>query len=114
MVANVGQKIKFKNSQGNNFLMIPQSSDKTWECPPQIAAPADKKRFPTTTYYYKMTLYHLFLLGDRPFFTPALKSPHGFSPTQALPQARLPPSPLPNVAAAGPPASAATGPSTAR
>lgn len=52
MVANVGQKIKFKNSQGNNFLMIPQSSDKTWECPPQIAAPADKKRFPTTTTYY--------------------------------------------------------------
>lgn len=46
MVANAHQKMKFKNSHGKNFLMIPQSSDKTWECPPQIAAPGDKKRCP--------------------------------------------------------------------
>lgn len=60
MVANVDQKIKFKTSHSKNFLMIPQSSDKAWECPPQIAAPGDKKRFssppfPTTDETLRLT-----------------------------------------------------------
>lgn len=42
-----------------------------------------------------MKLCDLLLLSNLPFFTPGLKSPHGFSPAQALPQARLPPRPGP-------------------
>lgn len=42
-----------------------------------------------------MKLCDLLLLSNLPFFTPGLKSPHGFSPAQALPQAQLPPRPGP-------------------
>lgn len=43
MAANIEQKIKFTNSHRVNFLMIPQSCDKTWGNPPQIAASGDIK-----------------------------------------------------------------------
>lgn len=44
MAVNTDQKIKFMNSYRENFLMMPQSSDKTWKYLPQIAASEDKKK----------------------------------------------------------------------
>lgn len=55
MAVNTDQKIKFMNSYRENFLMMPQSSDKTWKYLPQIASSEDKKKVfspPASPYYY--------------------------------------------------------------
>lgn len=43
MAAYIDQQIKRTNSHRENFLVIPQSSHKTWEYPPQIAGSGDTK-----------------------------------------------------------------------
>lgn len=89
MTAYIDQKIKCTNSHRDNFLVIPQSSDKTWEYPPQIAGSGDTKTCfdPRLPLLLQLKFYYLFVLQNTQFIMPALQSPHCFGPTHALSQA---------------------------
>lgn len=91
MTANIDQKIKFTNSHRENFLVTPQSSDKTWEYPPQTDASGAKKKsvsIPCLPLLLQLKLYDLFVLHNIQFIMPALQSPH-YGPMHVLPQLRL-------------------------
>lgn len=89
MTAYIDQKIKCANSHRDNFLVIPQSSDKTWEYPLQIAGSGDTKTCfdPRLPLLLQLKFYYLFVLHNTQFIMPALQSPHCFGPTHALSQA---------------------------